>query len=95
SKEAVNGSQLYNAQSNVKNILGSSTTVDAAGNLTSSNIGDVAGANTVHDAIKQVNATANAGWNVTGSSANSANIGPNGKLDVKGSNNNLTVSQTG
>ncbi|MCL6236946.1 hypothetical protein M5F66_01080, partial [Acinetobacter sp. ANC 5033] len=37
----------------------------------------------------------NAGWNVTGSSANSANIGPNGKLDVKGSNNNLTVSQTG
>ncbi|MCL6236945.1 hypothetical protein M5F66_01075, partial [Acinetobacter sp. ANC 5033] len=36
SKEAVNGSQLYNAQSNVKNILGSSTTVDAAGNLTSS-----------------------------------------------------------
>ena len=54
----MNGSQLYTAQNNVKNVLGSSTQIDAAGNLTSTNIGGVTGANTVHDAIQQVNNTA-------------------------------------
>ncbi|NCU23323.1 hypothetical protein DZC41_07530, partial [Acinetobacter haemolyticus] len=58
STDAVNGSQLYTAQNNVKNVLGSSTQIDAAGNLTSTNIGGVTGANTVHDAIQQVNSTA-------------------------------------
>ena len=58
STDAVNGSQLYTAQDNVKNVLGSSTQIDAAGNLTSTNIGGVTGANTVHDAIQQVNNTA-------------------------------------
>ncbi|WP_119056913.1 ESPR-type extended signal peptide-containing protein [Acinetobacter baumannii] len=58
STDAVNGSQLYTAQNNVKNVLGSSTQIDAAGNLTSTNIGGVTGANTVHDAIQQVNNTA-------------------------------------
>ncbi|ATQ85917.1 hypothetical protein KSH_08935 [Moraxella osloensis] len=58
STDAVNGSQLYTAQNNVKNVLGSSTQIDATGNLTSTNIGGVTGANTVHDAIQQVNNTA-------------------------------------
>ena len=58
STDAVNGSQLYTAQNNVKNVLGSSTQIDATGNLTSTNIGGVTGANTVHDAIQQVNSTA-------------------------------------
>ncbi|WP_372595715.1 beta strand repeat-containing protein, partial [Acinetobacter sp. SwsAc5] len=58
STDAVNGSQLYTAQDNVKNVLGSSTQIDATGNLTSTNIGGVTGANTVHDAIQQVNNTA-------------------------------------
>ena len=58
STDAVNGNQLYTAQDNVKNVLGSSTQIDAAGNLTSTNIGGVTGANTVHDAIQQVNNTA-------------------------------------
>ena len=42
----------------MKNVLGSSTQIDATGNLTSTNIGGVTGANTVHDAIQQVNSTA-------------------------------------
>ena len=58
STDAVNGSQLYTAQNNVKNVLGSSTQIDATGNLTSTNIGGVTGANTVHDAIDKVNSTA-------------------------------------
>ncbi|BFM35642.1 hypothetical protein PT23B2_15780 [Acinetobacter towneri] len=86
SKDAINGGQLYNAQNNVKDILGSSTTVDAAGNLTAQNIGDVAGANTVHDAIKSVNETAAKGISFgDGSTANNYKLGDT--INVKGDSN--------
>ena len=87
SKDAVNGGQL-------SDLIGAPVTTDANGNTAVSNLGGTT-ANNINDAIQQVNNTANAGWNVTGSGANSANIGPKGKLDVKGSNSNLKVSQTG
>ena len=57
SKDAVNGSQLYNVASSVANVLGGNAAVDGNGNVTSSDIGGT-GANTVDDAIKAVNATA-------------------------------------
>lgn len=76
SKDAVNGGQL-------SDLIGAPVTTDANGNTVVSNLGGTT-ANNINDAIQQVNNTANAGWNVTGSGANSANIGPKGKLDVKG-----------
>jgi autotransporter adhesin len=87
SKDAVNGSQL-------SNLIGAPVTTDANGKTVAPNLGGTT-ANNVNDAIQQVNNTAKAGWNVTGTGKNSANIGPNGKLDVKGTNSNLQVSQTG
>ncbi|MBI1452564.1 YadA-like family protein [Acinetobacter sp. FL51] len=87
SKDAVNGSQL-------SNLIGAPVTTDANGKTVAPNLGGTT-ANNVNDAIQQVNNTAKAGWNVTGTGTNSANIGPNGKLDVKGTNSNLQVSQTG
>nr|WP_171406561.1 YadA-like family protein [Acinetobacter cumulans] len=86
SKDAINGSQL-------SDLIGAPVTTDANGKTVVSNIGGTT-ANNINDAIQQVNNTANAGWNVTGSGANSANIGPNGKLDVVG-DRNITVAQTG
>src|SRR5690606_14291702 len=93
SKDAINGGQLYNAQNNVKDILGSSTTVDAAGNLTAQNIGDVAGANTVHDAIKSVNETAAKGISFgDGSTANNYKLGDT--INVKGDSNVTSTTTT-
>ena len=86
SKDAINGSQL-------SDLIGAPVTTDANGKTVVSNIGGTT-ANNINDAIQQVNNTANAGWNVTGSGVNSANIGPNGKLDVVG-DRNISVAQTG
>ena len=70
----------------MKDILGSSTQIDAAGNLTAQNIGDVAGANTVHDAIKSVNETAAKGISFgDGSTANNYKLGDT--INVKGDSN--------
>ena len=57
STDAVNGAQLHNVATSVANVLGGNAAVDGNGNVTSSDIGGT-GANTVHDAIKAVNATA-------------------------------------
>src|SRR5690606_14929226 len=93
SKDANDGGQLYNAQNNVKGILGSSTTDDAAGNLTAQNIGDVAGANTVHDAIKSVNETAAKGISFgDGSTANNYKLGDT--INVKGDSNVTSTTTT-
>ncbi|MDM1765678.1 hypothetical protein HX132_16160, partial [Acinetobacter sp. 226-4] len=95
STDAINGSQLNAQGEGIKNIIGGSTVYDPiTGALTNTNIGGT-GESTIDEAIKNVNTAANAGWNVTGTGKNSANIGPNGKLDVAGTNSNITVSQTG
>ena len=57
STDAVNGAQLHNVATSVANVLGGNAAVDGNGNVTSSDIGGT-GTNTVHDAIKAVNATA-------------------------------------
>ena len=57
STDAVNGAQLHNVATSVANVLGGNAAVDGNGNVTSNDIGGT-GANTVHDAIKAVNATA-------------------------------------
>ena len=46
------------------------------------------------DQLKQVSDVANAGWNVSDSEGNTANVGPDGTVTFTG-DNNLTVAQTG
>ena len=53
SKEAVNGSQIYNSMSNIKDVLGAGITLSDDGKLTGSNIGGTT-ANTVAGAIAEV-----------------------------------------
>ena len=80
STDAINGSQLHNLGSNVAGIIGGNATLDAAGNLTASNIGGT-GKGNINDAIAAVNqgnAQANAGIQ-----ANSESIKANtGRLDA-------------
>ena len=94
STDAINGSQLYNLAGNVSNIFGGNSN-NTNGTITFTNIGDT-GQTTIHEAIKSVNTTANAGWNVTANGAGStlANVGPNGRVTFNG-DSNVTVVQAG
>ncbi|HZW17309.1 MAG TPA: hypothetical protein VFF71_00705 [Luteimonas sp.] len=55
---------------------------------------DGSGRAATEEQLDQVNQTANAGWNLTGSGADEVNIGPNGSVDFQG-DGNITVAQTG
>ena len=109
STDAINGSQLFRTNQAVNALgtnldsLGTSTAAALGGTSTYSptthqvtaglTVGGTPHTN-VQDALNQVDATANAGWNVTDAAGNTANIGPNGKVSFTG-DNNLTVTQTG
>ncbi|WP_288411545.1 YadA-like family protein, partial [uncultured Acinetobacter sp.] len=95
STEAINGSQLYGAANNVKNIIGGTTTIDTAtGTLTTSNIGGT-GQATIDGAISRINTAANAGWTLSANNdvSSSKQIKPNGKVNFVG-DENLSVAQT-
>ncbi|MGL1829518.1 UNVERIFIED_CONTAM: cell surface protein, partial [Acinetobacter sp. HSTU-ASm16] len=95
STEAINGSQLYGAANNVKNIIGGATTIDTAtGALTTSNIGGT-GQATIDGAISRINTAANAGWTLSANNdvSSSKQIKPNGKVNFVG-DENLSVAQT-
>ncbi|MCX5466675.1 ESPR-type extended signal peptide-containing protein [Acinetobacter nematophilus] len=57
SKDAINGSQLYSVSDSVSKAIGGSTTVNADGTITTSNIGGT-GKNTVDEAITEVGKSA-------------------------------------
>ncbi|MFT0773649.1 hypothetical protein LEM72_13705, partial [Psychrobacter aquimaris] len=93
SQDAVNGGQIQAAgDSLASNVLGGNAKYEN-NDFTMSNVGGT-GENNINDAIASANTAANAGWNVSGSGANEANIGPNGKVDFVG-DSNITVAQTG
>ncbi|QPT39038.1 Haemagglutinin [Oligella ureolytica] len=93
SKDAVNGSQLNSLADEIVNSYGGNAS-QTGGDITFTDIGGT-GEDTIHDAIKQVNATANAGWNVSSNNGTtSANIGPDGTVDFTG-DSNITIEQTG
>lgn len=98
SKEAVNGSQLYNAQNNVANVIGGETKIDPnTGNLTTSNIGGT-GADNIHDAIKSVNQianNANQGWNVSTNGRVVTNVKPNATVDFSNTDGNVSINNDG
>ena len=95
STDAINGSQLYGAANNVKNIIGGATTIDATtGAVTTSNIGGT-GQATIDGAISRINTAANAGWTLSANNdvSSSKQIKPNGKVNFVG-DENLSVAQT-
>src|SRR5690606_23259298 len=55
---------------------------------------DGSGRAATEEQLAEVNETATAGWNLTGSGDNEVNIGPNGAVDFQG-DDNITVAQTG
>ena len=100
STDAINGSQLYLTQQALGNVgkttvntLGGNAKMDEDGNISMSNIGNT-GENTVHDAIKKANDTANAGWNVRVNGGGSENIKPGDTLTFK-DGNNIAITNNG
>mgnify|MGYP000485652848 CR=1 FL=1 len=100
STDAINGSQLYLTQQALGNVgkttaatLGGDAKIDEDGNITMTNVGDT-GKGTVHDAIKAVNKTANAGWNFQVNSGTSENVKPNDTVKFK-DGNNITINNSG
>ncbi|MDI3377090.1 hypothetical protein QLG00_01225, partial [Acinetobacter sp. V89_7] len=86
STEAINGSQLYGAANNVKNIIGGATTIDTAtGALTTSNIGGT-GETTIDKAITTVKGTAD-------TALTEANKGLNFRANT-GASDNVKLGET-
>ena len=100
STDAINGSQLYLTQQALGNVgkttaatLGGNAEMDEDGNITMTNVGGT-GENTVHDAIKAVNKTANAGWNFQVNGGTSENVKPNETVKFK-DGDNIAITNNG
>lgn len=96
STDAINGSQLYLTQEALGNLgkttvktLGGNAAMDNKGNISMTNIGDT-GENTVHDAIKKVNA----GWNFQVNGGTSENVKPNDTVKFK-DGDNIAITNNG
>lgn len=96
STDAINGSQLYLTQEALGNLgkttvktLGGNAAMDNKGNITMTNIGDT-GENTVHDAIKKVNA----GWNFQVNGGTSENVKPKDTVKFK-DGDNIAITNNG
>ena len=98
SKDAVNGSQLHDLGSGVRNIIGGNTTYDpSTGTYTNNNIGDT-GQNNINDAIKSINDTAqnaNKGWTVSTNGQNASQVKPSDTVDFANKDGNININNTG
>ncbi|NIE98436.1 hypothetical protein F3J02_18445, partial [Acinetobacter sp. Tr-809] len=94
SKDAVNGSQLFNTANDVKNAIGGNTTIDATtGAITTNNIGGT-GSNTIDGAITSVKATADKGINIGGTTGKN-NYALGSDINVKGDSNITSTTVAG
>ena len=94
SKQAVNGSQLYNTGSSTAAALGGTSSFDAStGKVTAGlNVGGTTHTS-VQDALNAINTAAGAGWNLKANGGTASNIAPNGTVDVvNGSNTKVTLT---
>ena len=97
SKDAVNGSQLHQAQDNLAGLIGGNAQLGNNGNVTVSNIGGT-GQNTIHDAIESINQTANnanQGWNVSTNGGTASNVKPGNTVDFGNTDGNVSISNDG
>ena len=99
STDAINGSQLFatqavigNVANSVVTVLGGNAAVDVDGNITTSDIGNT-GHHNVHDAIDNVNTTANMGWNISAEGGNATNVGPGGSVDLNNGDGNIVITK--
>lgn len=102
SKDAVNGSQLYNLGNNINNIFGGNASYN--GDIINwTNIGGT-GHNNIDDAIKSIGdqaTNANKGWNIATDNGVTSNVKPNDTVNINGDkksgiiisnvDNNITV----
>ena len=94
SKDAVNGSQLHQHGDGVKNIIGGNTTYDPnTGSYTNNDIGGT-GQSTIDDAIRHINSTANAGWNLQTNGGATEKVGSGETVNFK-NGNNISITNTG
>ncbi|MDO5638530.1 MAG: hypothetical protein Q4G28_01520 [Neisseria sp.] len=107
STDAINGSQLYatnnvigNVAASTATVLGGNATVGSDGSISMSDIGGT-GESTVHDAIEQVNETANKGFNLTTSASDGTVSGTTveqvqpGETVTVDAGKNIAVTQNG
>ena len=85
SKDAVNGSQLYNLGNNINNIFGGNASYN--GDIINwTNIGGT-GHNNIDDAIKSIGdqaTNANKGWNIATDNGVTSNVKPNDTVNING-----------
>ena len=85
SKDAVNGSQLYNLGNNINNVFGGNASYD--GDIINwTNIGGT-GHNNIDDAIKSIGdqaTNANKGWNIATDNGVTSNVKPNDTVNING-----------
>ena len=97
SKDAINGSQIYNLGNNVTNLFGGNASYDGD-HITWNNIGGT-GKNNIDDAIKSIGdqaATANKGWNLATDQGTASNVKPNDLVNINGDKaSGIVVSNTG
>ena len=97
SKDAINGSQLYNLGNNVTNLFGGNASY-YGDHITWNNIGGT-GKNNIDDAIKSIGdqaATANKGWNLATDQGTASNVKPNDLVNINGDKaSGIVVSNTG
>ncbi|CAM4362971.1 Trimeric autotransporter adhesin YadA-like C-terminal membrane anchor domain-containing protein [Acinetobacter pragensis] len=97
STDAVNGSQLYNAQDNVSNVIGGNATVNGQGDIVVSNIGGT-GQNTINDAISSIKDSAdqaNKGWNLSTNGGAATNVKPTDTVNFGNTDRNVSISNDG
>ncbi|MPW45045.1 ESPR-type extended signal peptide-containing protein [Acinetobacter guerrae] len=98
SKDAINGSQLYNLATKIRNIIGGNTTYDpGTGTYVNNDIGDT-GKDNINDAIKSINETAqnaNKGWTVSTNGQNASQVKPTDTVDFANKDGNININNTG
>ncbi|MDO4642412.1 MAG: YadA-like family protein [Cardiobacteriaceae bacterium] len=94
SKDAVNGSQLFNQGEGVKNIIGGNTTYNpTTGAFTNTDIGGT-GKGNIDDAIRTVNNKVNLGWNVQTNGGAKENVAAGDTVNFK-NGSNIVINNTG
>ncbi|WP_082391737.1 YadA-like family protein [Neisseria sp. 83E34] len=94
SQEAVNGSQLYKAGKGVESIVGGSTVYNPdSGTFTNNDIGGT-GQNNIDAAIRAINTSVGAAWNLSAEGANSSKVASGNTVDLSSDDNNIVISKT-
>ncbi len=94
SQEAVNGSQLYEVGKGVQSIVGGSTVYNPDnGTFTNNDIGGT-GQSNIDAAIRAINTSVGAAWNLSAEGANSSKVASGNTVDLSSNDNNIVIGKT-